>query len=124
MTCQSVMQPSTAEYWHIGAMTMRLRSSRAPTRNGVNSALIMSSPYSMCSAAREKSSHGVSKEHTRTTSGEGREDRFPELCQEVVRTKPDVIVTAASRLVLAFKAATDTVPVVAVMSDPVAYGIA
>ena len=56
-------------------------------------------------------------------SGEGREERFPELCQEVVRTKPDVIVTAASRLVLAFKAATDTIPVVAVMSDPVAYGI-
>jgi putative tryptophan/tyrosine transport system substrate-binding protein len=56
-------------------------------------------------------------------SGEGRETRFPEFCQEVVRTKPDVIVTVASRLVLAFKAATDTVPVVAVMSDPVAYGI-
>src|SRR6516162_10770801 len=52
-------------------MTMRLRSSRAPTRNGVNSALILSSPYSTCSAAREKSSHGVSKEHTRTTRGPG-----------------------------------------------------
>jgi putative ABC transport system substrate-binding protein len=56
-------------------------------------------------------------------SGEGRETRFPEFSQEVVRTKPDVIVTTASRLVLAFKAATDAVPVVAVMSDPVAYGI-
>src|SRR6516164_4471486 len=40
MTCQSVMQPLTAEYWHIGAMTMRLANSRAPTRNGLNSALI------------------------------------------------------------------------------------
>src|SRR5215475_10761509 len=40
MTCQSVMQPSTAEYWHIGAMTMRLANSRAPTRSGVNSALM------------------------------------------------------------------------------------
>ena len=56
-------------------------------------------------------------------SGEGREDRFPELCQEVVRTEPDVIVTAASRLVLAFKAATGTVPVVASMADPVPMGI-
>src|SRR5215469_17990661 len=27
-------------------------------------------------------------------SGEGREDRFPELCQEVVRTNPDIIVTS------------------------------
>src|SRR6516165_8023346 len=56
-------------------------------------------------------------------SGEGREERFPELCQEVVRTKPDVIVTATSRLVLAFKAATDTIPVVAIMADPVPLGI-
>ena len=56
-------------------------------------------------------------------SGEGREARYPELCQEVVRTKPDVIVASSSRLVLAFKAATDTVPVVAIMADPVPLGI-
>jgi putative tryptophan/tyrosine transport system substrate-binding protein len=56
-------------------------------------------------------------------SGEGREERYPELCREVVRTKPDVIVTASSRLVLSFKAATDTVPVVAAMGDPVPVGI-
>src|SRR5262245_16500519 len=40
ITCQSVIQPSTAEYWHMGAMTMRLASSNSPTRNGVNSALM------------------------------------------------------------------------------------
>jgi putative tryptophan/tyrosine transport system substrate-binding protein len=56
-------------------------------------------------------------------SGEGREERFPELCQEVLRTNPDVIVGTSSRLILAFKAATDTVPVVATMADPVAFGI-
>ena len=56
-------------------------------------------------------------------SGEGREERFPELCHEVVRTKPDVIVTASSRLVLSFKAATNTIPVVASMADPVPFGI-
>src|SRR6516164_3631498 len=56
-------------------------------------------------------------------SGEGREERFPELCQEIVHTKPDVIVTASSRLVLSFKAATDTVPVVGAMGDPVPSGI-
>src|SRR5215210_6961122 len=37
MTCQSVMHPSWAEYWHIGAITMRLASSRAPNRRGVKS---------------------------------------------------------------------------------------
>jgi putative ABC transport system substrate-binding protein len=56
-------------------------------------------------------------------SGEGREERFPELCQEVVRTNPDIIVTARSNLALSFKAATNTIPVVAVMGDPVAFGI-
>jgi putative ABC transport system substrate-binding protein len=56
-------------------------------------------------------------------SGAGRETHYPELCQEVVRTKPDVIVATSTRLVLAFKAATDTVPIVGAMSDPVAYGI-
>src|SRR5215470_7699340 len=39
-------------------------------------------------------------------SGDGQEERFPELCREIVRTKPDVIVAASSRLVLSFKAAT------------------
>ena len=56
-------------------------------------------------------------------SGEGREDRYPELCRDVVGTKPDVIVTSASRLVLSFKAATHTIPVVASMADPVPFGI-
>jgi putative tryptophan/tyrosine transport system substrate-binding protein len=56
-------------------------------------------------------------------SGEGREDRYPELCRDVVGTKPDVIVTSATRLVLSFKAATHTIPIVAVMADPVPYGV-
>jgi len=56
-------------------------------------------------------------------SGEGREERYPELCHEVVRTNPDIIVTNTSRLVLGFKRATDTIPVVAVMADPVPFGI-
>lgn len=38
--CQSVMQPLTAEYWHIGAITIRLESSRPPTVTGVNKTLI------------------------------------------------------------------------------------
>jgi putative ABC transport system substrate-binding protein len=56
-------------------------------------------------------------------SAEGREERFPELCREVVRTNPDVIVTVRAMPVLCFKAATDTIPVVAVMPDPVLLGI-
>jgi len=56
-------------------------------------------------------------------SAEGREDRFAELCKEVVQTKPDLIVAIASRVVLNLKAATDTIPIVAGMSDPVPLGI-
>src|SRR5215469_15251599 len=33
-------------------------------------------------------------------SGEGREERFPDLCQEIVRAKPDIIVTSNIRLIL------------------------
>jgi putative ABC transport system substrate-binding protein len=40
-----------------------------------------------------------------------------------VRTNPDVIVALTSRLVLGFKTATDTIPVVASMADPVPFGI-
>jgi putative tryptophan/tyrosine transport system substrate-binding protein len=56
-------------------------------------------------------------------SGEGHEERFTELSRVVVRAKPDLIVTSSSRLVLAFKAATDNIPVVASMADPVPFGI-
>src|SRR6185437_10202402 len=38
ITCQSVMQPSSAEYWHIGAITIRLARRRLPTSSGVNRA--------------------------------------------------------------------------------------
>jgi hypothetical protein len=35
-----VALPSSAEYWHIGAMMIRLRSFKDPASAGVNSALI------------------------------------------------------------------------------------
>ena len=57
-------------------------------------------------------------------SGGGRAEHYAELAQEVVRAKPDVIVTSSSTMVLAFKAASSTIPIVAITGDPVAYGIA
>jgi putative tryptophan/tyrosine transport system substrate-binding protein len=56
-------------------------------------------------------------------SGEGRTELFAELAAEVIRGKPDLIFVPGSRLTLAFKAATDTIPVVTVVSDPVAFGV-
>jgi putative ABC transport system substrate-binding protein len=56
-------------------------------------------------------------------SGEGRTERYAELTREVVRQRPDLIVTNSSRLVLNFKASTATIPIVGLMADPVAFGI-
>ncbi len=36
--CQSVGAPSSAEYWHIGATAMRLRTVMPPRANGENNA--------------------------------------------------------------------------------------
>jgi putative tryptophan/tyrosine transport system substrate-binding protein len=57
-------------------------------------------------------------------SGGGLVEHYAELAREVVRTKPDVIVTASSRMVLSFQAASSTIPIVASSTDPVAVGIA
>jgi putative ABC transport system substrate-binding protein len=57
-------------------------------------------------------------------SGEGRPQGYAELAHDVVRTNPDVIMTTSSRMVLNFKAASSTIPIVANTSDPVALGIA
>ena len=57
-------------------------------------------------------------------SGGGIVEHYAELAQEVVRAKPDVIVTNTSRMVRYFKAASSTIPIVASTGDPVAYGVA
>jgi putative ABC transport system substrate-binding protein len=56
-------------------------------------------------------------------SGDGDQVRYPELAREVVRTKPHLIFAVSAPMVLTFKAATDTIPVVGIMADPVAYGV-
>jgi ABC-type uncharacterized transport system substrate-binding protein len=56
-------------------------------------------------------------------SGAGRTEHYSELASEVVRHKPDLILTITSRMVLNFKAATTAIPVVGLMADPVAFGI-
>ena len=56
---------------------------------------------------------------------EGRIDRLPDLAAEVVRSKPDVILTAANVVNVAMRKATTTIPIVmAASTDPVAAGLA
>jgi ABC-type uncharacterized transport system substrate-binding protein len=57
-------------------------------------------------------------------SGEGRFDQFPDLARRVVQTDPEVIVAITERVAHAFKVATTTIPVVTIVSDPVAQGLA
>ena len=56
-------------------------------------------------------------------SGEGRAAHFPDLAQEVVRRKPDVIISDSTFLTLDFKAATTAIPIVGIFGRPVEAGI-
>ena len=47
-------------------------------------------------------------------SGEGRAARLPDLAQDVVRRKPDVIISNTTFLTVDFKAATTTIPIVGI----------
>jgi putative ABC transport system substrate-binding protein len=51
-------------------------------------------------------------------SAEGHHERYADLAREIVSRNPDVIVTGTNPVVIAFKAATSTIPVVAFMIDP------
>lgn len=56
---------------------------------------------------------------------EGRLERIADLCTEVVRSNPDVILTAANVVNVAMRKATTTIPIVmAASTDPVGAGLA
>ena len=56
--------------------------------------------------------------------GQDRVQTFPELAAELVRSRPDVIVTGGTAAAQALKSATSTIPVVmAIIGDPVAAGL-
>jgi len=56
-------------------------------------------------------------------SGEGHVERLRDLASGVVRRNPDLIYAVGPDLLLAFKAATTTIPIVGLTGDPVALGI-
>ena len=56
-------------------------------------------------------------------SAEGRSDRFDALTAEVVSRKPDVIVSNLNTLIKTFLAATTTIPIVGITSDPIEGGL-
>src|SRR5947209_11251237 len=56
-------------------------------------------------------------------SAEGHHERYAELAREIVSRKPDLIVTGTNPVVMAFTAATSTIPIVAFMLDPLKAGV-
>jgi len=52
-------------------------------------------------------------------SADGKIERFPEVVQEIVRTKPDVILTGVNGNTTAVRAATQTIPIVMVLGTDV-----
>jgi len=56
-------------------------------------------------------------------SAEGHHERYADFAREIVTRKPDVIVTGTNPVVIVFKAATSTVPIVAFMLDPLKAGL-
>jgi putative ABC transport system substrate-binding protein len=56
-------------------------------------------------------------------SAEGHHERYADLAREIVARNPDVIVTGTNPVVITFKAATSTIPVVAFMLDPLHAGL-
>jgi putative ABC transport system substrate-binding protein len=54
-----------------------------------------------------------------TRSGEGSIDRYTEVVQEMVRTKPDVIMAGPNTTITVIKAATQTIPIVMVVGTDV-----
>jgi putative ABC transport system substrate-binding protein len=56
-------------------------------------------------------------------SAEGHHERYADLAREIVARNPEVIVTGTNPVVIAFKAATSTIPIAAFMLDPLHAGL-
>ena len=57
-------------------------------------------------------------------SGDGHMDSYPELARTVVNNNPEAILTSAGPMTLALKAATQSIPIVTIIGDPVVWGFA
>jgi putative ABC transport system substrate-binding protein len=56
-------------------------------------------------------------------SAEGHHERYADFAREIVASNPNLIVTGTNPVVIAFRAATSTIPVVAFMLDPLKAGL-
>src|ERR1017187_1782880 len=57
-------------------------------------------------------------------SGHDHIDGYPELARTVVSSNPEAILTYAGAMTVALKAATQNIPIITMIGDPVAWGLA
>ena len=55
-------------------------------------------------------------------SAEGQTARYGDIAREIVSTHPDLIVTSGTPIAVRLKAATSTIPIVAITGDPIRFG--
>lgn len=58
------------------------------------------------------------------SSGGAQMDAYPDIAQAAVSKRPEAILTAAPQMTLALTAATRTIPIITLIGDPVATGVA
>jgi putative ABC transport system substrate-binding protein len=56
-------------------------------------------------------------------SANGRTDHFREIADEIVQSRPEIIVANTSPLVRTLKETASTIPIVGITADPIAYGL-
>ena len=56
-------------------------------------------------------------------SYEGRAEHYPDLARDVIASKPDLIIAVGDSVVHDFKTTTNTIPIVAILGNPVEAGI-
>jgi putative ABC transport system substrate-binding protein len=57
-------------------------------------------------------------------SGDGHMDSYPELARTVVNNNPEAILTSAGPMTLALREATQSIPILTIIGDPVVWGLA
>jgi putative tryptophan/tyrosine transport system substrate-binding protein len=56
-------------------------------------------------------------------SGAGRPERYGEVARDVIARRPDVIVTISNAMTQRLQFATDTIPIISMMADPITTGL-
>jgi putative ABC transport system substrate-binding protein len=114
----------------VSALVCSARAQQSPLQGRIGIALpgwddTKSNPY-QAAFLEELARHGYVEGHNLIVDRYavvGSMDRYDDLAAKVISNRPQVILTAAPPMTLALKAATQTIPIVTIIGDPVALGL-